>query len=67
MGVPPYQYREKRRHDAACALLMQRSLMIADIAGVLGYCSPHEFSAKFKRRAGSTPSDYRKSITEGDF
>lgn len=55
MGVPPYRYREKRRHDAACALLMQRSLTIADIAGVLGYCSPHEFSAKFKRRAGSTP------------
>ena len=34
MGMPPNQYRMKRRHDTACALLMQRTLTIADIARI---------------------------------
>lgn len=48
-------------------MLMQRTLTIADIARELGYCSPQEFSAKFKRRTGKTPSDYRENLPENFF
>ena len=52
-----------RRHEAACALLLRKSLTIGDIAAELGYASPHEFSAKFKQRTGMTPTQFRDSNT----
>ena len=67
MGMPPNQYRMKRRHETACALLMQRTLTIADIARELGYCSPQEFAAKFRRRTGKSPSEYRENLPANYF
>lgn len=61
IGMSPNQYRISRRHNAARALLLQKRLTISDIAYELGYCSPHEFSAKFKRKTGMTPTEFRNS------
>ena len=41
---------------------MQRTLTIADIARELGYCSQQEFAAKFRRRTGKSPSEYRENL-----
>ncbi len=60
IGISPHRYRIRRRLDAACALLNRRELSIGEIAQRLGYASPYEFSAQFKRYMGSPPSGYRQ-------
>lgn len=59
LGVPPGQYRIRRRLDRACALLQSTDRSIADIAAELGYATPYEFSAQFRVRLGRPPSAYR--------
>ncbi len=59
LGISPYRYRIRRRLDAACALLAEPGCSIRDIAEQLGYSSPYEFSAQFKRYLGCAPSAYR--------
>ncbi len=59
LGISPHRYRIRRRLDAACALLARPELSIAEIARQLGYASPYEFSAQFKRHLGAPPSAYR--------
>lgn len=61
IGIPPNQYRLKRRFEIARALLMRKQMTISDIASELGYCSPYEFSAKFKQKTGMTPTEFRNS------
>ena len=58
LGISPHRYRIRRRLDAACALLSDPGLSIASIAERLGYSSPYEFSAQFKRHMGCAPSEY---------
>lgn len=58
LGISPHRYRIRRRLDAACALLGNSGLSIAAIAERLGYSSPYEFSAQFKRHLGCPPSEY---------
>lgn len=58
LGISPHRYRIRRRLDAACALLNNSELSIATIAERLGYSSPYEFSAQFKRHLGCPPSEY---------
>lgn len=60
LGVSPHRYRIRRRLDAACALLTRPELSIAEISEKLGYASPYEFSAQFKRYMGCPPSGYRQ-------
>jgi AraC-like DNA-binding protein len=60
-GMSPNKYRTRRRMDAARALLMQKNTAITEISTFLGYCSPHEFSAKFKNHTGITPSAFRQT------
>lgn len=59
LGISPGQYRIRRRIDHASALLKNSQLSIADIAAELGYPSPYEFSAQFKRRMGMTATQFR--------
>lgn len=61
IGMSPNRYRISRRYDAARALLLQKQLTVCDIAKELGYCSPHEFSARFKQKTGMTPTEFRNS------
>ena len=58
-GLAPHQYRLRRRIDAACALLLHPDLTVQEIASRLGYSSPYEFSAQFKRYLGVSPSLWR--------
>lgn len=58
-GLSPHQYRLRRRIDAACALLLHPEISVAEVAGRLGYSSPYEFSAQFKRYLGVAPSVWR--------
>ena len=58
-GMSPHHYRVRRRLDAACALLTQSKLSITEISRKLGYSSPYEFSAQFRRQVGVPPSNYR--------
>ncbi|MBA3845800.1 MAG: helix-turn-helix transcriptional regulator [Planctomycetes bacterium] len=59
LGMPPGQYRIRRRIDRACELLETTELPIAVIANELGYPSPYEFSAQFRARMGLPPTRYR--------
>lgn len=60
IGVSPWQYRVRRRLDAASALLQDKQRTIAEIAKTLGYSSAYEFSAQFKRYLGVSPLFYRE-------
>lgn len=59
LGISPGQYRIRHRMDRACELLQHSELSITAIAYELGYPSPYEFSAQFKKQMGLTPSRYR--------
>jgi AraC-like DNA-binding protein len=58
-GISPWQYRIRRRLDQSCGLLQNPELKISDIASELGYSSPYEFSAQFKKHFGVSPQYYR--------
>ena len=61
MGTPPHAYVLKRRLDAACDLLINRSeLSIEHIASRLGFSSSSHFSSAFRRRTGCSPTVFRK-------
>lgn len=68
MNISPNRYRIIRRIDTACQMLRDSNKKIAEISGELGYSSPYEFSAQFKKYAGVSPSDYirGKSIQIAD-
>ena len=61
MGISPHQYRIRCRLDRARALLTANDrLPIAEIAEQLGYGTPFEFSAQFKKHIGISPSTFRQ-------
>jgi AraC-like DNA-binding protein len=59
VGMPPHQYRLRRRMDRACELLQTTDRSIAAIAAELDYPTAYEFSAQFRARLGLPPSRYR--------
>ncbi len=64
VGLSPWQYRVKRRLDAAAEMLAAGKLPVAEIAVRLGYSSPYEFSAQFKRAFGRSPKHFRSGAQE---
>ncbi len=60
MGMSPGRYLVRRRMDVACQLLRSTQKAISEIADELGYRSPYEFSAQFKREIGMAPSRFRQ-------
>jgi len=66
IGISPGQYRIRRRIDSACELLSGCRHSISEIAWMLGYSSPFEFSAQFKKYVGVSPGNYRGRGTSGD-
>ncbi len=60
LGISPWQYRVRRKLDAASALLQDKQRPISEIAERLGYSSAYEFSAQFKRYIGISPLFYRE-------
>jgi len=61
MGVSPGQYIIQRRIDEACRLLRSGRLSVKETAEILGYRSPYEFSAQFRRVTGWSPGSYRRA------
>lgn len=59
LGMPPGQYRIRRRMDRACELLQTTDRSVAAIAAELGYATAYDFSAQFRARMGVPPSRYR--------
>ncbi|KPJ90479.1 MAG: hypothetical protein AMJ53_13435, partial [Gammaproteobacteria bacterium SG8_11] len=47
----------------AKSLLNEKSLKLLDISLMLGYSEPATFTRAFRRWAGVSPSEYRKSLT----
>ena len=59
-GVPIYHYIQEYRLEQAAVELSNNSRRITEIAMDAGYSSISKFSACFKRRYGTTPSEYRR-------
>lgn len=62
-GSPIFTYMRNYRMNYAAALLKtDKSLKVADIAGLVGYDSPSKFASAFRDAMGRTPLEYRKSF-----
>ena len=63
-GLPPRDYILRHRMQRAQELLLTTSLSQSEIAERVGYASQFHFSRVFKRVAGTTPSEYRNSVSK---
>lgn len=61
VGASPIQYLTERRMHAACQLLHDPDIGLAQIASRVGYRSTAAFSHAFRRWAGLTPGTYRRA------
>jgi AraC family transcriptional regulator len=59
-GMSPVQYRIAARIEAAQQLLRQKALPVSEIARRVGYADVSRFGQHFRRKAGMTPSAWRK-------
>ncbi len=60
-GITPQRYRDKKRIEAACDLLLKNpGKSCQSIGFVLGYCNGDHFSTHFKQHMGLSPVHYRK-------
>ncbi len=67
VGVPPQRWAAQRRIAAACRLLQEAALPIAEIARRCGYCDRTYFTAAFTRAVGVGPGAYRRrAATPGE-
>ena len=57
-GVSPKEYVIRKRMDYACRLLASRQFEIRTVAELCGYSEPCHFSRDFKKRFGSSPTEY---------
>jgi two-component system, response regulator YesN len=66
-GVSPMEYLTNLRIDKAKALLSDdSSIMLKDIAEIVGYSNQYYFSRIFKIITGLSPSEYRSSKLNAD-
>lgn len=64
VGASPIQYLTERRMHAACQLLHDPDIGLAQIASRVGYRSTAAFSHAFRRWAGLTPGTYRRAASD---
>ena len=62
MGTTPYQYLLCYRLTQAKELLGTTQHTISEVALYVGFASESNFTAQFSKRAGQTPSQYRKQM-----
>lgn len=55
------QVSDAARYEIACEMLADQDMKIIDVAFATGYENPQHFTRAFRRLAGVTPRDYRKS------
>lgn len=60
-GLSPMEYLMRIRIDKAKEYLTGSSLNIKEISSIVGYENPLYFSRVFKKKAGVSPSEYRKA------
>ncbi len=53
------------RMEAACRLLRETNLSIADVAARTGFSSANYFSKQFRKHMKTSPNDYRYAQTQG--
>jgi len=61
LGTTPAAYREQLRYERACQLLRTTMRSLKEISEELGYCDQLYFSAAFRKHAGVSPTEYRKT------
>lgn len=58
-GMPVHAYIIDRRLERAACMLMTGEYNVTQIASMVGYSKPSNFSAAFKRKFGILPKEYR--------
>jgi AraC-like DNA-binding protein len=66
MGMTPYQYFLQLKINKAKELLLEGTLSIKEISYKLSFDSPYYFSRLFKRKTGSSPSQWGNTASPKD-
>src|SRR5207249_3008805 len=61
-GMPPHRYHVARRIARAKSLLGEPARSVTEIAFGLGFHELSSFTAAFRKQAGVSPSQYRRSL-----
>ena len=61
-GLPPHRYHLSRRIERAKTMLAEPQLSVTEIALTLGFAETSSFSATFRRIAGASPRDWRRTF-----
>jgi len=61
--VPPHRYHSSRRIEHAKMLLARPACSVTEIGLALGFSTTSAFTAAFRKAAGRTPTEYRRSLT----
>ena len=61
-GHTPYEWLTSLRIERARQLLADPRLRVTDIALAVGYKTPSAFAASFRKVAGVTPTEFRRSL-----
>lgn len=59
-GTSVYAYLRQYRLAKAQQLLLESTLSVTEIAGIIGYENPNKFTSAFKKTYGITPTAFRK-------
>ena len=62
MGMTPHKYVVQMRIERAYALLKQRKFSLLEIAQHCGFQDQSQFTTVFRRFAGVTPGQFRRSL-----
>jgi AraC family transcriptional regulator len=60
-GMPPHRFHSHRRIERAKALLTNRESSVTQVGMALGFSTASSFTMTFRKIAGMTPSDYRRT------
>jgi two-component system response regulator YesN len=66
LGTSFVDYISEYRIDRAKELLASSDMMVYEVAEAVGYPDARYFASLFKKRTGSTTSEYRKSLGRGE-
>jgi AraC family transcriptional regulator len=61
-GMPPHRYHASRRIERAKILLAKPNQSVTEIALDMGFSDTSSFTAAFRKLAGRTPTEYRRSV-----
>jgi AraC family transcriptional regulator len=61
-GMPPHRYHTSRRIERAKILLAKPNPSVTEIALDMGFSDTSSFTATFRKSAGRTPTEYRRSV-----